>query len=109
MSKHNRPELFWNAETMAQALDVTFDNLMLLVQAQVVPAAVSVSDRLLWRVSDILEWTQALKTVSPAEAAALLWCEWQDRNDPRKNTAFGEDSDWGLFHDDNDGGAAIAP
>lgn len=100
----SKQPLLWNAETLARALDITFDKLMLLVQAQVVPAAISVSDRLLWRVSDILEWTKSLTTVSPADAAAILWCEWQEKNDPRKNNELGRDDDCYLFNDDSEKG-----
>ncbi len=84
MRKRN-PELFWNVETLARALDVSLDEIMLFVRLELIPAAVRVHDVPLWRAADIRAWAKAARAATPAEAVATLWNAWQQDNDPRRN------------------------
>lgn len=84
MRKRN-PELFWNAETLARALDVSLDEIMLYTRLDLIPAAVRIHDALLWRAADIRTWAKAARAATPAEAVATLWMQWQCANNPRRN------------------------
>lgn len=81
MRKRN-PELFWNAETLARALDVSLDDIMLFTRLELIPAAVRVYDALLWRAADVRAWAKATPAATPPEAVATLWNAWQQENDP---------------------------
>lgn len=84
MRKRN-PELFWNAETLARALDVDLDKIMLFTRLELIPAAVRIHDALLWRAADIRTWAKAARAATPAEAVATLWNAWQQDNDLRNS------------------------
>ncbi len=88
MRKRN-PELFWNAETLARALDVDMDKIMLFTRLKLIPAGVRVHDVLLWRAADIRAWTRQANAADPAEAVGTLWMQWQCDNNPATDNGKG--------------------
>lgn len=98
----NKQQVFWNVKTLTQVLDVSLDDIMLFTRLGLIPSAVRVKHKLLWRVADVRSWARELKVETPSEAVAALWTEWLNNHDPRKNTTFGSEDDWNPLNVEGD-------
>ena len=77
MRKPRNPEVFWNADTMARALDVSPLRVMEFLRLELIPLPVVLRNECLWRAGDVRAWARALGTADPAQAVAGCWARWQ--------------------------------
>ncbi|MBW7866587.1 MAG: hypothetical protein H3C30_19515 [Candidatus Hydrogenedentes bacterium] len=78
MSRRQRgPEVLWNPDTMARALDVSPFRVLELLKLELIPMPTMISDECFWVAAEVRAWAQKLGTVDPADAVAGCWARWQ--------------------------------
>lgn len=82
-----KPELLWNPDTTARALDIPIEVLGILARRGLVPLPILLNnDTVLWRAADVRKWARALKTCGPFEAQAnAYWYEFQRQQKEANN------------------------
>jgi len=76
MRKRRTPELFWNRETTARALDVGQERFMSLLRLELIPQPVLLGDVPLWRPADFRAWAKTLGAADYTQAVAAVWVEY---------------------------------
>jgi len=76
MRKRN-PELFWNVETLARALDASIEQVALWARHGMIPLPAMVGHTPLWRATDVREWARQLALCEDCFLAMANIFYWQ--------------------------------